>query len=206
MIQKGIMEKLRNNKNLAVVLFIVFLAVEAVCTFIAFSTGGLISLLIDVALVVLIILGYFVGGFENVSKLALLGFMAYKLISTTYDVCALTNFRDGLDWFLILAYVCEALAGIAVIAIIVLLVVKYVTNNNQFNNIIILLVVVTGCLLAAYNLFFAIGYFTYDNTTEGVSSLFKIVSPVVLACAFVASFDRANLQFVEAKEEKKESE
>ncbi len=200
------MEKIRNNKSLAVILFIVFLAVEAVSTFITYSNGGLIDLLITVALVVVIILGYYVESFKNASKLALLGFIAYKLIGSMYSVNSLTSFYDGAEWYMILYFLLLALAGIAAVAIVVLLVVKLTTNNNKFDNIVILLAVVTGCLFGAANLFLAIYYFDVESTKNGIAAIIKIASPVVLACAFVASFDRANLQFVEAKEEKKESE
>ncbi len=206
LIHKGIMEKIRNNKNLAVILFAVYIALVALSDFIAFNgVDTLFTLFIDLGLIIIIILGYYIDSFKNASKLALLGLMAYKLIGAAYDIRSLTAFGDGTPWWLIISNILYAVAGFAAVAIIILLVVKLVTNNNSFTNILILLVLIIGCSFALAMFFVMIGAFTNDATTEGVAAIFGFLAPAVLACAFVASFDRANLQFVEAKEEKKES-
>ena len=207
MIHKGIMEKIRNNKNLAVILFAVYIALVALSDFIVFNgVDTLFTLFIDLGLIIIIILGYYIDSFKNASKLALLGLMAYKLIGAAYDIQYLAWFYDNMPWYAVLTFICYAVAGFAAVAIIILLVVKLVTNNNTFTNILILLVLVIGCFLALAGFFSMIGQFVNENTTQGVADIFGFVAPAVLACAFVASFDRANLQFVEAKEEKKESE
>ncbi len=207
MIHKGIMEKIRNNKNLAVILFAVYIALVALSDFIVFNgVDTLFTLFIDLGLIIIIILGYYIDSFKNASKLALLGLMAYKLIGTAYDIQYLAWFYDNMPWYAVLTFICYAVAGFTAVAIIVLLVVKLVTNNNSFTNILILLLVIAGCFLAAAAFFSMIGQFVNENTTQGVADIFGFLAPAVLAFAFVASFDRANLKFVESSDSNKSSE
>lgn len=207
MIHKGIMEKIRNNKNLAVILFAVYIALVALSDFIVFDgVGSLFTLFIDLGLIIIIILGYYIDSFKNASKLALLGLMAYKLISAAYDINYLTALGDGTPWYFIISAILFAVAGFTAIAIVVLLVVKYVTNNNSFTNILILLVLILGCSLALASFFMMIGSFINDNTRQGIATIFAFLAPAVLAFAFIASFDRANLKFVESNDTKSSEE
>jgi len=207
LIHKGIMEKIRNNKNLAVILFAVYIALVALSDFIAFNgVDTLFTLFIDLGLIIIIILGYYIDSFKNASKLALLGLMAYKLIGAAYDIQRLAWFYDNMPWYDILMVICYAVAGFTAVAIIILLVVKYVTNNNSFTNILILLVLILGCSLALAGFFNMIGSFINDDTRQGIASIFGFLAPAVLAFAFVASFDRANLKFVESNDTKSSEE
>ena len=201
------MEKIRNNKNIAVILFAVYIALVALSDFIVFDgVGSLFTLFIDLGLIIIIILGYYIDSFKNASKLALLGLMAYKLIGAAYDIQRLAWFYDNMPWYEILMVICYAVAGFTAVAIIILLVVKYVTNNNSFTNILILLVLILGCSLALAGFFNMIGSFINDNTRQGIATIFGFLAPAVLACAFVASFDRANLKFVESSDTKSSEE
>ena len=207
LIHKGIMEKIRNNKNIAVILFAVYIALVALSDFIAFNgVDTLFTLFIDLGLIIIIILGYYIDSFNNASKLALLGLMAYKLIGAAYDIQRLALFYDNMPWYEILMVICYAVAGFTAVAIIILLVVKLVTNNNSFTYILILLLVIAGCFLAAAAFFTMIGQFINENTTQGVADIFGFLAPAVLAFAFVASFDRANLKFVESNDTKSSEE
>lgn len=201
------MEKIRNNKNLAVILFAVYIALVALSDFIVFNgVDTLFTLFIDLGLIIIIILGYYIDSFKNASKLALLGLMAYKLIGAAYDIRYLTWFYDNMPWYAVLTFICYAVAGFTAVAIIVLLVVKLVTNNNSFTNILIMLVLIAGCFAALAGFFSMIGQFVNENTTQGVADIFGFLAPAVLAFAFVASFDRANLKFVESNDSNKSSE